>query len=400
MTITSTAPWGRTLRVALIGGGLMAKSHSVAYDALPILFPDLGAKPELAILADASEELARTNAERLGFAAWTSDWREAVADPEIDIIDIVTPNWLHYEIAMAAIAAGKHVYCEKPLAITATEAKQMWEAARAAKVATIVGFSYLGNPGIQLARELVQDGTLGEIWSIKAHFIVDANADPRLPRTWHYERSKAGLGALGDIGSHAVSIVEAVAGEFVEVFGELSTAVKQRPEAVGALSYGSTASADAPLLPVENDDIAFVLGRLTSGATASIEANRVGNGHPFDLGFEILGSGGSLRFSQQESYKVELFLRDGSIHRFPGTTTVTLGPSHPNYAAFWPFPGVTIGLHELKAVEIRNLFDAILHGTQAYPSFEQGWRVAEVLEASARSSENGRWTRVLEDGSA
>lgn len=394
MTITKTSSDTPRLRVALIGAGFMARSHSLAYAALPAIYPALGAQPELYILADVNETQAAEGARRLGFSRYTSDWREAVEDPDVDIVDIVTPNWLHFEIAMAAIAAGKHVYCEKPLAITAAEAKVMWEAARDAGVKTIVGFSYLGNPGVQLAKQLVEDGTLGDIWSVKAHFVVDANADPRLPRTWHYERAKAGLGALGDIGSHVVSLVHALAGPLTQVFGELSTVVKERPEAKGAASYGSKADADAPLLPVENDDITIVLGRLASGGTAVIEANRVGNGHPFDLGFEVMGSKGSVRFSQQDSYKLDVFLRGEEPQTFPGTTTLTLGPSHPNYGDFWPFPGVTIGLHEQKAVEVRNLIEAILGGHPAYPSFEEGWRVAEVLEAAERSALAGTWVTV------
>ncbi|MEZ5087011.1 MAG: Gfo/Idh/MocA family oxidoreductase [Tessaracoccus sp.] len=391
--MTSTAGSQR-LRVALIGGGFMAKSHTIAYNALPALFPDLGAVPELSLLADASEELARAAAKRYGYARWTSDWREAVADPEIDVVDIVTPNWLHYEIAMAAIAEGKHVYCEKPLAISRDEARGMHEAARAAGVRTIVGFSYLGNPGVQFAKELIDDGTLGEIWQIKGRFLCDANADPGLPRTWHYERAKAGLGVLGDLGSHVISIVEFLGGPIEEVFGELVTAVKERPEASGAMSYGSVAESDAPLVPVENDDFSTVLGRLRGGAGVMIEASRVANGHPFDLGFEVIGSGGSLRFEQQESYKLELFLRDSSSSRFPGNTVVTLGPQHGGYEAFWPFPGVTIGLHEQKAVEVRNLFRAIVEGVEAYPSFEQGWSVVEVLAAAERSCVERRWVAV------
>lgn len=390
----TSIPERQSLRVALIGGGFMAKSHTIAYNALPTLFPELGAVPVLSLLADADEDLARSAAERLGYERWTADWRAAVADPDVDVVDIVTPNWLHHEIAMAAIAAGKHVYCEKPLAISRDEAREMHEAAHAAGVRTIVGFSYLGNPGVQLAKQLIDDGTLGEIWQIKAHFHCDANADPRLPRTWHYERAKAGLGALGDIGSHAISIVEFLGGPVVEVFGDLATAVRERPEASGALSYGSVADTQAPLVPVDNDDFSTVLGRLDNGAGVLIEASRVANGHPFDLGFEVFGSGGSLRFSQQESYKVELFLRDGSSPRFPGNTALNLGPGHGDYANFWPFAGVTLGLHEQKAVEIRNLFRAILEGAEAYPSFEQGWSVVEVLAAAERSHEERRWVAV------
>lgn len=394
MTITTSRNEARTIRVALIGAGLMAKSHSLAYASIPALFPDLGAVPELSILADVDDDRARAGAESLGFARWTSDWREAVAADDIDVVDIVTPNALHHEMAMAAIAAGKHVYCEKPLALTAAQAKQMHEAAAAAGVKTIVGFSYLGNPGIQLAKQLIEDGTLGDVWSIDAHFLVDANADATLPRTWHYEKAKAGLGALGDIGSHVISIVHALGGPVDSVIGSLDTVVKERPEAVGALSYGSTAAPDARLLPVENDDTARVIARLRSGATATIAASRVANGHPFDLGFEVTGSKGSIRFSQQDSYKVQLFLRGEQPKEFAGTTELHLGPLHGDYAAYWPFPGVTLGLHELKAIEIRNLMCAILTGDEAYPAFREGWHVVEVLDAADRSNSSGAWTPV------
>lgn len=389
-----TSADGRRLRVALIGAGLMARSHALAYATVPVLFPELGMRPELAVLAATTEAGARNAAAQLGFERGTADWREAVADPSIDVVDIVTPNALHHEIALAAIAAGKHVYCEKPLALTAAEAGQLWEAASEAGVRTLVGFSYLAYPGVQLARQLVADGTLGEVWTVRAHFITDANADPALPRTWHYERAKAGFGALGDIGSHVVSLVQAVAGPIAQVFAELATVVPLRPEAPGARSYGSTAAADARLLPVENDDITVVLARLASGATAVLEANRVGNGHPFDIGIEVIGSKGSVRFSQQESHRVELFLRDREPVALNGATTVTLGPAHPDYGAYWPLPGITIGLHEVNAIEIRDLFAAIRDGAEAYPSFREGWRVLEVLEAAGRSSGRGGWESV------
>lgn len=384
----------RQLRVALIGAGLMAKSHTLAYKSLPALFPDLPVQPRLELLADIDEAHARDAAARLGFARWTGDWRDAVSDPEVDIVDIVTPNATHFEIAMAAIQAGKHVYCEKPLALTADEARRMWEAAQAAGVRTVVGFTYLGYPGIQLARKLVADGTLGDIWSVKAHFVLDANADPRLPRTWHYQKNLAGFGAWGDIGSHVVAIVEAVAGSITQVFADFATVVPMRPAAAGALSYGGTAADDAPLEPVENDDIAVVLARLESGATAVLEANRVANGHAFDIGLEVLGSKGSLRWSQQDSYKIDLFLRGQGPASLTGNTIVNLGPAHPDYGAFWPLPGITIGLHEVKAIEVRNFLRAVLDGTETYPSFREGWRVLEVLEAAGRSADEQKWTDV------
>ncbi len=372
---------GRRLRVALIGAGLMARSHALAYASVPVLFPDLGVRPELAVLAATTEAGARDAAAQLGVERGTANWREAVADPSIDVVDIVTPNALHHEIALAAIAAGKHVYCEKPLALTAAGARQLWEAACAAGVRTLVGFSYLAYPGVQLARQLVADGTLGEVWTVRAHFITDANADPALPRTWHYERAKAGFGALGDIGSHVVSLVEAVAGPIAQVFAELATVVPLRPEAPGARSYGSAAAADARLLPVENDDITVVLARLASVATAVLEANRVGNGHPFDIGIEVIGSEGSVRFSQQESHRVELYLRGRQPVALNGTTTLALGPSHPDYGAYWPLPGITIGLHEVKAIEVRT--SSLRSGTRRRP-FRPSGRAGGCWRSSKR----------------
>jgi len=395
MAITPTGTDAtRAVRIALIGAGLMAKSHTVAYKALPLFFPSLPLRPELNLLVDVDDEKAEAGARDLGYAAWTSNWREAVTSPDIDVVDIVAPNWLHYEVAMAAISAGKHVYCEKPLAITAKEAHSMWQAAKDAGVSTVVGFSYLGNPGLQFIKKLVQEGMLGTLWSIKGHFIVDANADPALPRTWHYERSKAGLGALGDIGSHIIAIIQSLGGPIEQVFADLVTVVPARPQAAGALSYGTKAASGGPMLAVENDDAAVVLGRLGSGGSVIIDVSRVGNGHPFDLGIEIFGSKGSARFSQQESYKVELFLRDTGLSPFSGSTTVTIGPDHADYGAFWPFPGVPVGLHELKSIEIRNFFRAILDGTHADPSFQDGWRVTEVLEAAERSRRAGAWEKV------
>ena len=172
--VTSTVP---EIGVAMIGSGLMAKSHTMGYRNVEAVYGTTPLRPRFVVLADAKDDLARTGAESLGYEKWTVDWREAVTDPEVDVVDIVTPNFLHREIAMAAIAAGKHVYCEKPLALTAAEAKEMYEAAEAAGVKTLVGFNYLRNPAVAEARRLIASGALGDIWTFSGRFVLDACTD-------------------------------------------------------------------------------------------------------------------------------------------------------------------------------------------------------------------------------
>jgi predicted dehydrogenase len=197
--VISTVP---ELGVAMIGSGLMAKSHTMGYRNVEPVYGNTPFHPRFGVMADAREDLARSGAKSLGYERWTTDWRDAVTDPDVDVVDIVTPNFLHSEIAMAAITAGKHVYCEKPLALTASEAKEMYQAAEKAGVKTLVGFNYLRNPAIAEARRLISGGALGEIWTFSGRFVLDACSDPNVPFTWRFERRLSGSGALGDLGAH------------------------------------------------------------------------------------------------------------------------------------------------------------------------------------------------------
>src|SRR3954453_17322999 len=387
---TSSIP---EIGVAMIGSGLMAKSHTMGYRNVESVYGSTPLRPRFEILADAKEELASAGAQSLGYARWTTDWREAVTEPAVDVVDIVTPNFLHKEIAMAAIAAGKHVYCEKPLALTAAEAKEMYEAAEKAGVKTLVGFNYLRNPAIAEARRLLTEGVLGGIWTFSGRFVLDACTDPDVPFTWRFERKRAGAGALGAPGAHIISLAHVLVGPISAVAGLSRTFVKTRPEPRGVFGYGSAADLAAPRHAVQNDHATTFLIEFAGWATGHIEASRVATGRTWHQSIELIGSKGALQFVQQDIHTLRLYLTGDPAER-KGYREIELGASHGDYGAFWPFAGVPLGVHELKTIEIHEWLNAIAEDRRADGDFKEGWRVSEVLDAVEQSASERRWVDV------
>jgi predicted dehydrogenase len=387
---TSSVP---EIGVAMIGSGLMAKSHTMGYRNVESVYGSTPLRPRFEILADAKEDLASAGAQSLGYARWTTDWREAVTDPAVDVVDVVTPNFLHKEIAMAAIAAGKHVYCEKPLALSAADAQEMFEAAEQAGVKTLVGFNYLRNPAIAEARRLIASGVLGDIWTFQGRFVLDACSDPDVPFTWRFERKLAGTGALGDLGAHVISLAQVLVGPIASVVGLSRTFITSRPEPTGAFGYGSGADLDAPRHEVENDDATTFLMQFASGASGHIEASRVSTGRTWHQSIELIGSKGALQFVQQDIHTLRLYLTGDPADR-KGYKEIELGPSHGDYGAFWPFAGVPLGVHELKTIEVNELLHAIAENRRPDGDFEAGWRVSQVLDAVEQSSAERRWIDI------
>lgn len=371
-----------SLGIAIIGSGVMAKSHSLAFRNVAAVYGSVPLLPRLDLLVDATEELAAAGARTLGYERWATDWREAIEDPGIGLVDIVTPNDMHVEVALAAIEAGKHVYSEKPLALTAADARRMADAAASAGVTTMVGFTYLSNPAIALARQLIQRGDLGTIWSVRANFSLDAVSDPATPFAWRFERARAGSGALGDLGSHVIALVHALVGPIESVIGQTSTFIAQRKEP------GSGA-----LRTVENDDVTHFMARFRNGASGLFEASRVASGHGFDLVVDVVGSLGSVRFDQQAAHQLELSL-PGSDGALRGARRVAVGPGHGDFGRFWGQPGLALGLHEVKAIEVHELLQAIAEGRPGVPGFEEGARVSAVQEAVELSAMERRWVDV------
>jgi len=367
-------------RIGLIGSGYIGRAHSIALQEVGAVFPDVAA-PVCEMLADRDAATAARAAADMGFARSTGDWRELVADPVIDAVDICSPNYLHREMALAAIAAGKHVWCEKPLALDAAEAKEVVDAAIRAGVVHLVGFNYSLNPLIRLARALIADGGIGTVMGFSGRYFEDYMADPAVPHSWRCERRLAGAGALADLGSHLIDMAENLLGPIESVFASLETVHAKRR------------AADGRMLPVENEDIARGLVRFAQGVGGSFEISRVATGFKCGLAFTVFGSRGAISFDQERMNELRVYDSADPADR-RGFRTILAGPQHEDYAPFCPAPGHGLGINDLKVIEARNFLRAIDGGPAAKPGFDTGLRVQRVMEAMERSHASGAWTKV------
>lgn len=376
----------RRIKVGLVGAGWMGRAHATAFRNAPLVFGPEPGVPEIVAVADSSGAAAQRFADTFGVARVSTDWRQVVTDPEVDVVDITTPNDAHPAIALAAIAAGKHVYCEKPMANTASEAKAMMEAAEAAGVITLVGFNYLKNPIQAYAKQLISSGELGEIFHFRGTFDNDYMVDPSFPFTWRTDAAAAGrAGALGDMASHVLSLAHYLVGEVSTVCGMRQTLHPRRRD------VGGTERA------VENDDLAQFLCSFENGATGYIEASRIGTGRKLYLSYEIQGTKGALFFNGERMNELNLYRgTDPPAER--GYKTVQIAPEHPDYKAFFGLAGNPLGYNDLKIVEVRHLIEAVAGGKPCFPDFRFGWTVDRVVDAALRSADEGRWVPVTDVG--
>jgi predicted dehydrogenase len=369
------------LRFGLIGSGYMGRAHAIALQGAAATF---GADyvVECVVLADATSEQAKRAASALGFAASTADWRELIADPRIDVVDITTPNYLHADMALAAIAAGKHVYCEKPLALDIKESIAIVAAAQRAKICNAIGFNYICNPLLQVARDMIAAGELGEIVTFRGSYLEDYMSDPAGPYTWRCQRKLAGSGALADLGSHLINMGHFLLGPIARVSASLRTVHQQRLD-----------SASGERRAVENEDIAQALFEFTSGVRGTMEISRVATGYKCGLAVEVHGTRGTLLFDQERMNELQFYSAADAPGR-RGFRTILAGPEHTDYAAFCPAPGHGLGINDLKVIEVRNLIRAIRSGSAASPDFAEGLRVQQVMTAMERSAEQRSWLEV------
>ncbi|WP_249962067.1 Gfo/Idh/MocA family protein [Histophilus somni] len=375
----------KKVRVGLIGTGYIGRCHAIAYAQAPTVFP-LEAELVLEYLAEITPELAQQKAQEFGFNRSTGDWRDVVSDPNIDVVDICTPNFLHKEIALAAIANGKHVYSEKPLALTAVDAKIMYEAAKKAGVRTLVGFNYIKNPTTQLAREIIERGEIGEVIHFYGTHNEDYLASDTTPLDWHCVREKAGLGALGDLAAHIVQMSQYLVGSDIEkVIGDMETVVKERPNPQNL----------AECLPVENEDQATAMVRFANGCMGTIETSRIACGRKMGLTYVITGTKGTISYTQERMAELKLYLHDEDPAR-QGFKTILTGPLHADYRNFCVSAGHGIGFNDQKTVEIRDLVNGLANNRNMYPDFEEGFKVSRILDAIAKSCQEKRWINVEE----
>lgn len=375
----------RPLRIGLVGSGFMGRSHALAWRIAPLVF-ELPVRPEVVILADRTAELASQAARQLGIPRSTGDWQDLIRDPEIDLVDITAPNVLHKTIALAAIEAGKAVYCEKPLAPDAIDARTMAEAAERAALPTFVGFNYLRNPMTRLARELVASGEIGEVWSFRGIHAEDYMSDPGVPWSWRLDPS-GGAGAVADLGSHIIAMARFVVGPIDELVGDVDTVVTER-----AIVRGGT-----PVRPVEVDDEARALVRFANGATGTIEASWIATGRKMYLAFELTGSKGSILLNMERMNELRLFVKGQRSGR-EGYVEIPAGPDHADYAAFLPAPAHQLGFNEIKAIEVKDIAMAMGGGPAFQPDFREAYEVQRVVDAILLSARERRWVSIDEVG--
>jgi predicted dehydrogenase len=385
----------KKLNVGLIGAGFMGKAHSLAYMAMPMFFWPAPAIPVRKTIVDVSDSIAAEASQRFGFENSTSDWRSVVEDPEIDIIDIATPNHLHAEIAIAAAAAGKHIISEKPLARNGEEAKTMYDAVKKAGIVHMVAFNYRRTPAVALAKKYIDEGAIGDILSFRGTYLQDWSADPDGPLSWRFQKSIAGSGSLGDIGTHVVDMARYLCGEITQVNSLLKTWVKTRPLQAGGVDKlgASTKDSTAPRGEVDVDDEVLSLLEFQNGAIGSLEATRNAHGRNNFLTFEIHGSLGSIYFNYERRDELQVAFASDKADR-KGFRTVYTGPAHPYGEGLWPIPALGIGYGETKIIETYDFVKAIMEGGEVSPNFKDGYQINLIADAMAASAQSRSWTSV------
>lgn len=369
----------KSLAIGLIGTGYMGKCHALAWNAVASVFGDVS-RPRLAMLAEHSQELADRKAQELGFARATGNWRALVADPEIDVVSITTPNAFHPDMAIAALEAGKHVWCEKPMATKLADAERMLAAARTSGKVAALGYNYIQNPVIRLIRRLLDEGRIGEVNHVRFEMDEDFMADPEEFFYWKSEAS-SGHGALDDFGVHPLSILWTLLGSVRRVCGHMA-----KPYTDRTLQGGGRRA-------VETYDIATVLIELENGASGVMALNRAAWGRKGRILIQIFGSKGTIVFDQERMNEVQLYTVDDARDR-QGFRTILTGPQHPPYDRFIPAPGHGLGFNDLKVIECRELMRRIAGEPAHLITFEEGIRIERTVDAMARSAHEGHWLTV------
>jgi predicted dehydrogenase len=381
-----------TIGVGLVGYKFMGKSHSNAYRQVASFFPDVQLRPLMKAICGRDEAAVRQAAEQMGWEGYETDWRKLVARDDIGLIDISTPGDSHAPIAIEAANNGKHIFCEKPLANTLAEARQMLEAVNKAGVVGMVNFNYRRVPAVQLAKQLIESGRLGKIYHWRAVYLQDWIMDPNFPLVWRLNKDAAGSGTLGDLGAHIIDLARMLVGEVSEVTGLTETFIKQRPvQAASDAGLGATAGAEMGEVTV--DDAALFLTRFDNGAVGTFEVTRFANGRANYNSFEINGSKGSIVFNLERMNELNVLLNDeqGDVAGFRNVL-VTNGGEHPYMSAWWP-AGHIIGWEHTFTHGVLDLLNGIATNTTPAPTFEDGVRCQAILDAVEKSAGSKQWVQ-------
>jgi predicted dehydrogenase len=366
-----------TIGIGLIGTGYMGKCHALAWNAVTAVF-GTGPRPRLLHLAEVSPALAAQRAAEFGFAKSTGDWRDVIADPDVAVVSITTPNQFHAEMAIAALAAGKHVWCEKPMAITLADAERMAAAAQVSGRVAALGYNYIQNPAIRQIGALLAEGAIGVINHVRIEMDEDFLADPQAPFSAKSEAS-SGYGALDDFGVHPLSLLHSLVGRVERVMAQMAKPFPHRP------LHGGRA--------VETWDIASILLELEGGVTGLMALNRSAWGRKGRLALQIFGSAGTIIYDQERMNEFSIYRATGAA-RTDGFTTILSGPVHEPYGRFVPAPGHGLGFNDLKVVEAHEVLAAIAGQPARIIDFVAGLEIERAVHAMAHSHHTGQWTPV------
>jgi predicted dehydrogenase len=384
---------GDTINIAIIGTKFMGKAHSNAWNNARHFF-DLERRPVLKVACGQHEADLRAFADNWGWEEIETDWRRVVAHDDVDVVDIAAPQYLHHEIAVAAAQAGKHIFCEKPMALSVEQAQEMLTAAEAAGIVHYLNHNYRRVPAVMLARRLIDEGKIGRIFHWRGAYLQSWIVDPAFPLTWHLRRETAGSGPQGDLNSHSIDLARFLVGEISSVMAMTARFVPERPlPGAGAATFSAGQAAGTQMGGVTVEDAAFLLARFDNGALGSFEATRFAPGRKNYNYFEIYGDQGSLIFDLERMNELQYFSATDPDYAQGFRTILATEPVHPYVAHWWP-PGHIIGYEHEFVHAVVDFIHATATGGSIAPNFADGLAEMKILEAGLRSAETGQLVEV------
>lgn len=383
----------KRLGVGVISLGWMGRLHTRSYKAVAEYFPELGVEVELVAAADPIDSVREEATGKLGFKRAYADYHELLADPEVDIVSIASPNFLHKEIALAAIAAGKPFWIEKPMGVSAEQSREIAQAAEKAGLVSAVGFNYRHTPAIEYMRTLVREGKFGRLTNVRVWFIADYNSSPLSPLTWRASKEKAGAGVVPDLMSHGADLAQYIVGRIASVSAITDTFITERPIPTKMGVGHSGFEIGDEVGKVENEDYVAMLVRFDNGVVGTLESSRVSVGPRAEYVVEVYGTEGSARWNFERLNELEVCLGvdGGATH---GYTRAMANPAWGQWSRFQPAIGTSMGFDDMKVVEAAQFIESVLTGKQLAPSAADAWCAAEVDEATVASAADGQWHEV------
>lgn len=382
----------KKLNAGLIGYKFMGRAHSNAYRQVNHFF-DADAYIVPRAICGRDETSVKAASEKFGFETYDTDWKSFVKRDDIDFIDITAPSNVHMEMALLATQEKKHIFCEKPLAMNADDARLMWKAAESAGIVHQVGFNYRFVPAIRLAKKLIDEGKLGKIYHFRGLYLQDWIVDPDFPLVWRLDKKVAGSGAHGDINAHIIDLARYLVGDFKKVMGMQKTFIKKRPVVEFMDGLSAKGSKSAKMGDVTVDDASIFMTEFKNGALGTFEATRFATGRRNGMSFEINGSKGSVKFEFERMNELQYYNNDDPSYQQGFKLISATEAEHEFAGAWWP-PGHVIGYEHTFVHEFYNFVQSICDESQASPDFEDGYMCCRVLDAIDDSIKEGQWINV------